>query len=313
MTADRFEKVKYINMDGKIIPFKEAKIHPLSKVMKHAASVFDAWRVYWKQEQGELYVFRLREHLVRLLQSAKIYQIPCPFTVDEMIDQTLELIKANNYKEDLHCRIILFVDELDGGLYSSEPVRTLLATMPMPYFWKAGPEGVHASVSSWRRISDEDIPPRAKAAANYQNSRLAGLQAIRDGYDAAIILDRNGKVTEGPSYCIFIVRNGDLITPPATGGVLESITRDTFITLFPELTGRNVVQREIDRTEMYIADEAFFCGSSAEATPILSVDKRQVGDGKMGPLTRQIREAYMNLVLGRSTKHRDWLIAVYGR
>ncbi len=313
MTAERLEKVRFINMDGNIIPFKEARIHPLNTTMKFASSVFDAWRAYWNEEQEELYVFRLREHLERLVQSAKIAQIACPYSVDEMFNQTLELIQANEYKEDLHCRVILFVNEIDGGLFSVSPVSMLIAAMPMPQFFKAGPEGVHCCVSSWRRISDEDMPPRIKAAANYHNSRLAGLQALADGYDSAILLDRNGKVTEGPAYCIFIIRNGILITPPATSSVLESVTRDTFITLFPELNGQRVVQREIDRTELYIANEAFFCGSSAEATPILSVDKRPVGDGKMGPVTRELREAYLKLVRGKSPMHRDWLLSVYGK
>ena len=137
---------------------------------------------------------------------------------------------------------------------------------------------------------------------------------LNNGYDSAIILDRNGKVTEGPAYGMFIVRNRTLITPPVTGGILESLTRDTFITLFSEISsGQQVVQREIDRTELYIADEAFFCGSSAEATPILSVDKRQIGDGKMGPITRTLRETYLDLVKGISSSHRDWLLSIYGR
>ena len=314
MTTDRLKNVRFLTMDGEIIPFGEAKIHPLSKVMKYATSVFDAWRGYWNPEKRELYVFRLREHLIRLLQSAKIYQIPCPYTVDEMVNQTVELIRANEYKEDIHCRVILFVNEIDGGTLSSLPVSTVLAAMPMPHFLKRGPEGVHACVSSWRRISDEDMPPRAKAAANYQNARLVDLEALNNGYDSAIILDRNGKVTEGPAYSMFIVRNGALITPPVTGSILESLTRDTFITLFSEISGgQQVVQREIDRTELYIADEAFFCGSSAEATPILSVDKRQVGDGKMGPITRTLRETYLDLVKGNSSSHLDWLLSIYGR
>lgn len=313
MNAERLEKVRYITMDGKIIPFKEARIHPLNTAMKFAASVFDAWRAYWNEEHGELYVFRLKEHLVRLVQSAKISQVACPYSVEEMARQNLELIRSNEYREDLHCRLILFVNEIDGGLFSVSPVSTLLAAMPMPHFFKVGPEGIHCCVSNWRRISDEDVPPRIKAAANYQNSRLAGLQALADGYDSAILLDRNGKVTEGPAYCIFIIRDGVPVTPPTTSSVLESITRDTFIALFPEITGQQVVQREIDRTELYIADEAFFCGSSAEATPILSVDRRQIGDGKMGPITQKIRETYLELVRGRTSTHREWLVPVYGK
>jgi branched-chain amino acid aminotransferase len=311
--TDRLEKVHYINMDGNLIPFKEAKIHPLNTAMKYAASVFDAWRAYWNEEQGELYVFRLKEHLERLIQSAKICHIPCPYNIEEMICQTLELIKANDFKEDLHCRLILFVNQIDGGLFSVSPISTLIAAMPAPQFFRIGTEGVHCCVSSWRRISDDNIPPRVKAAANYQNSRLAGLEALADGYDSVVILDGNGKVTEGPGYCIFIVRNGVVLTPPVTSGILESVTRDAIITLFQELDGRKVVERVIDRTELYIADEAFFCGSTAEVTPILSIDKHQIGNAKMGSITREIREAFLNVAKGKSRMHRDWLIPVYGK
>ena len=298
-------------MNGELVNFHDAKIHPLNTAMKYAASVFDAWRAYWSPKQENLFVFRLREHLDRLVQSASIAQLSCPYSVSDMIDQTLALLRANELKEDLHCRVILFVDEIDGGLFSVSPVSTLIAAIPMNKYFKVGVEGVHCCVSSWRRISDESSPPRVKAAANYPSSRLAGFEAIAAGYDAAIMLDRNGRVAEGSAYSVFLVRNGVVITPPVTSSILESVTRDTFIKICPEVTGLSVIQREVDRTELYVADEAFFCGSSAEATPILSVDKRAVGSGKMGPITQKLRTAYLDLVRGQSTAHADWLLPVY--
>ncbi|MBW2146572.1 MAG: branched-chain amino acid transaminase [Deltaproteobacteria bacterium] len=305
------KKVPFIFLNGEIIPFEEARIHPLNTAMKYASSIYDAWRGYWNPEHGELYLFRLREHLERLLRSAKIAQIQCPYSVEEMISHHLELIRSNGLREDIHSRIILFVDAVDGGLYSTTPMGVVMAAMPLGRYFKDESRGLHCCVSSWRRISDEDMPPRIKAAANYHNSRLAGLQARHDGYDDAIILGRDGKVTEGPGYTLFIIRDGFPITPPVTSGILEGVTRDTLLILFPEVLSRKVIEREIDRTELYVAEEAFFCGSGAEITPIISVDRRPIGDGNPGPLTLQIRDAYFALVRGNRDFHREWLLPVY--
>jgi len=304
-------KASFIFLNGRIIPFEEASIHPLNTTMKYASSVYDAWRGYWNPEQEELYLFRLREHLERLLRSAKIIQMSCPYGVEEMIRLHLELIQANRLQEDIHSRIILFVDSIGGGLYSTTPVSAVMAAMPMGRYFRDESHGVHCCVSSWRRISDEDMPPRIKAAANYHNSRLAGLQARQDGYDEAIILGRGGKVTEGPGFTLFIIKDGVPLTPPVTSGILEGVTRDTLLTLIPEVLGLQVVEREIDRTELYVAEEAFFCGSGAEIAPILSVDRRPVGDGNPGTLTLQLRDAYFNLVRGNLEVHREWLLPVY--
>lgn len=302
---------RYIFQNGQIIPFGDAKVHALNTAMKYASSVYDAWRGYWDSEHGELYLFRLREHLERLQRSAKIVQIQCPHSIEEMMNSQLALVRANQLREDIHCRIILYVDALDGGLYSTTPVGVVMAASPMGRYFKEDSRGLHCSVSSWRRIGDEDMPPRIKAAANYHNSRLAGLEATQNGYDDAILLDRNGKVTEGPGYTLFLVRDGVVITPSVTSGILEGVTRDTLLTLIPEVLSRKVVEREVDRTELYVADEAFFCGSGAEITPILSIDRRPVGNGTPGPLTRDIRDAYFALVRGSWETHREWLLPVY--
>jgi branched-chain amino acid aminotransferase len=245
-------------------------------------------------------------------RSAKIAQIQCPYSIEEMLSSHLALIRANELREDIHCRIILYVDALDGGLYSTTPIGAVMAASPLGRYFKGESRGLHCSVSSWRRISDEDMPPRIKAAANYHNSRLAGLEAKQNGYDDAILLDRNGRVTEGPGYSLFLVRDGIPMTPSVTSGILEGVTRDTLLALIPEVLSRRVVEREIDRTELYVVDEAFFCGSGAEITPIVSIDRRPVGNGSPGPLTREIRDAYFALVRGNRETHREWLLPVYG-
>jgi branched-chain amino acid aminotransferase len=306
------KEVRFIFQNGKIIPFGDASVHPLNTAMKYASSIYDAWRGYWNPEREELYLFRLREHLERLLRSAKIVQMRCPYTIEDMIDSHLALIRANELREDVHCRIILYVDALDGGLYSNSPIGAVMAASPMGRYFREESLGLHCSVSSWRRISDEDMPPRIKAAANYHNSRLAGLEVRQNGYDDAILLDRNGKVTEGPGYTLFLVRDGIPITTSVTNGILEGVTRDTLLTLIPEVLSCRVIEREIDRTELYVANEAFFCGSGAEITPILTIDRRPVGSGTPGSLTMAIRDAYFALVRGNRESHRDWLLPVYG-
>jgi branched-chain amino acid aminotransferase len=183
-----------------------------------------------------------------------------------------------------------------------------MAALPMTRYF--GKDGLHVQVSSWTRISDASMPPRIKAAPNYHNSRLALLQARADGYDNALLLSNDGKVTEGPGYCIFLVRGGKLITPPVTSGILESVTRDSLMQMAPGL-GLEVVEREIDRTELYVADELFFCGSAAEVTPILSVDRITIGDGAAGPRTQAMREAYMAAVHGEVSERSGWLTPVF--
>lgn len=303
-------KPRLLNMSGKIVPYADARVHVLSTAMKYAASVYEAMRAYWSDADRQLYVFRLREHLRRLERSAKIARIPLPADAARLERETLEVIRANDLREDLHVRLIVFVDTDDGGLASQEPVGYVIAPIPTTRYFETA--GLHVAVSSWHRTADNAIPARVKAAANYQNSRLALLQAKVDGYDDAILLNSDGSVAEGPGYTLFLVRDDQPMTPSVTSNILEGVTRSTLLTLFPEALGVTVEQREIDRTELYVADEAFFSGTAAEVTPILSVDRRPVGGGAMGPLTGKIRDAYFRAVRDSSGPHPEWRIPVYG-
>lgn len=302
-------KPKLLNMNGRIIPYADAQVHVLSTAMKYAASVYEAMRAYWSDADQQLYVFRLREHLVRLERSAKIARIPLPADAAQLERETLEIIRANDLREDLHVRLIAFVDTEDGGLASREPVGYVIAPIPTTRYFDT--PGLHIQVSSWTRTSDNAIPARVKAAANYQNSRLALLQAKTDGYDDAILLNPDGRVAEGPGYTLFLVRDGQPMTPSVTSNILEGVTRSTLLTLFPEALGTPVGERAIDRTELYIADEAFFSGTAAEVTPILSIDRRPVGEGAMGPLTTKVRDAYFRAVRDGSSPHPEWRLPVY--
>jgi branched-chain amino acid aminotransferase len=303
-------KPRLLNMSGKIVPYEDARVHVLSTAMKYAASVYEAMRAYWSDADQQLYVFRPREHLRRLERSAKIARIPLPADAARLERETLEIIRANDLHEDLHVRLIVFVDTDDGGLASREPVGYVIAPIPTTRYFETA--GLHVGVSSWHRTADNAIPARVKAAANYQNSRLALLQAKTDGYDDAIMLNQDGSVAEGPGYTLFLVTEDRPMTPSVTSNILEGVTRATLLTLFPESLGVTVEQREIDRTELYVADEAFFAGTAAEVTPILSIDRRPVGEGVMGPLTAKVRDAYFRSVRDGSAPHPEWRIPVYG-
>ena len=303
-------KPRLLNMRGTIVPYEDARVHVLSTAMKYAASVYEAMRAYWSDADQQLYVFRLREHLRRLERSAKIARIPLPADAARLERETLEIIRTNDLREDLHVRLIVFVDTDDGGLASREPVGYVIAPIPTTRYFDT--PGLHVGVSSWHRTADNAIPARVKAAANYQNSRLALLQAKTDGYDDAIMLNGDGSVAEGPGYTLFLVRDDQPMTPSVTSNILEGVTRSTLLTLFPESLGVTVEQREIDRTELYVADEAFFAGTAAEVTPILSIDRRPVGEGVMGPLTAKVRDAYFRAVRDGSAPHSEWRIPVYG-
>ena len=303
-------KPKLLNMNGAVIPYEDGRVHVLSTAMKYAASVYEAMRAYWSDADQQLYVFRLREHLRRLEQSAKIARIPLPADPARFAREVLEVIRANDLHEDLHVRMIVFVDTDDGGLASREPVGYVIAPIPTTRYFETA--GLHVGVSSWHRTADNAIPARVKAAANYQNSRLALLQAKTDGYDDAIMLNQDGSVAEGPGYTLFLVTEDRPMTPSVTSNILEGVTRATLLTLFPESLGVTVEQRDIDRTELYVADEAFFAGTAAEVTPILSVDRRPVGEGVMGPLTAKVRDTYFRAVRDGSAPHPEWRTPVYG-
>jgi len=300
----------FLLFNGELVEYDRARVHVLRTAFKYGAIVFEGFRAYWNEGQRELYGFRLQDHFSRLLASMKITRMPSNYGVDAYVDDLLRLMRANELREDLHMRVAAFVDADDGSLASTEPVAVSMAAMPMGRYFAH--EGLHVAVSSRTRISDFSMPPRVKAVPNYHNSRLALLQARTDGYDDAILLSQDGKVTEGPGYGVFISRGGRLITPPVTAGILESITRDSLLRLAAEELGVDVQEREIDRTELYLADEIFFCGSSAEVTPVLSVDRHPVGGGKPGTRTLELREHFQAAARGAMPDKFGWLTPVYG-
>lgn len=302
------DRPRLLYLNGRLVPYADARVHVLSSAFKYAIVVFEGLRAYWSEDRHELYGFRFRAHFDRLLRSMEVARMEAGSSAAELEGSLIDLIRANDLEEDLHLRVLVFVDEDDGRMGSVAPISVAMAAMPMRRYFAR--EGVHVQISSWTRISEADMPPRVKASANYHNSRLALLQAKADGYDDAVFLGPNRKVAEGPGYNILAVLEDSLVTPPESDGILPGITRDSLIRIARDL-GMTVAERSIDRTELYVADELFFCGSAAEVTPILSVDRHIVGTGRPGRITSLLRERYVAAARGDVPAYQEWLTPVY--
>lgn len=288
----------------------DAKINILAPTAQFGLNVFEGIPCYWNEDEKQLYAFRLDDHYKRLMRSARLIQIDCPYTVDELKKAFVDVIKANEYDENLSVRQTLFVDGF-GSWGSSEPVGMFVAPIPKgKTSAEYNKKGLNCCVTSWRRISDTTLSPRIKCGANYINSRVGQREALRNGYDTCIFLNEAGKAAEGPGSCFFMVTNGTVVTPKLTDSVLESITRDTIIRL-ADMLEFPLVERSIDRTELYTCDEAFLCGSAMEVTPILSIDKYEVGSGAVGEITAALHRAYLEAAMGKNEALKKWITPIY--
>lgn len=296
---------------GEIIRQSQATVNVLSPMAQFGLNIFEGIRCYWNQDKRELHAFRLKEHLDRLMLSCRLLRLPSPHTPAEIETFMKAAIKANDFQTDTALRITIFGDG-QGTWNTCEPVSMFIAPMAKSRTRLDKIPALKACISSWERINDNALPPRAKVGANYINGRYAHLQARHDGYDLPIFLGQDGKVAEGAGACLFMVRNGHLVTPPTTSSVLESITRDTLMVLARE-AGLPVVERPVDRTELYLADEVFLCGSAAEISPIVSVDGFALGDSLPGPITVSLLKAYLAIASGENLDHPEWRTVVHSR
>jgi branched-chain amino acid aminotransferase len=303
---------RYAWLDGELVPWQDAKVHIRTEAVMRGASVFEGIRGYRSAGSDELFLFKLQAHLSRLQESMKILRMQLPYSVDRLGDALIELLRASSLHEDIHARPTVYFGEGESFGYQpgSIQVGAFISAVPMPQTATLE-NGVAVAVSSWERISDHSMPPRVKSAGNYLNSRLAHVQAVVDGYDDAVLLDHDGKVTESPGSCLMLVRRGRVITPRVTDSILESITRDTLLQLLQNDLGIEVEEREIDRTELYVADEVFQCGSGYEIRPIVSVDRYPVKDGRRGSVTEALQSRYFDVVRGNVEDYRQWLTPVY--
>ncbi len=292
---------------GEILNINDAKINVMAPTSQFGLNVFEGIPCYWNEEEKQLYAFRLDDHYERLMRSLKLIQIKCPYTKEDMKKALVDVVKANEYDENLSVRQTVFVDGF-GSWGSDEPADMFVAPVPKGRMSKEyNKKGLNCCITSWRRISDNNLSPRIKCGANYINSRVGQREALRNGFDTCIFLNEFGKIAEGPGSCFFMVKDGKLITPQLTDAVLESITRDTIIKLAKDM-GIEVVERTIDRTEIYTCDEAFLCGSAMEVTPILGVDKYILGEPV---LTEKLHKAYLEAATGKDKKHKDWVSKIY--
>lgn len=296
---------------GEIIRQSQATVNVLSPMAQFGLNVFEGIRCYWNEDKGELYAFRLKEHLNRLMQSCRLVRLPSPYTPEQIELFLKAAIQANDFQTDTAVRMTLFGDG-QGTWNTCEPVSMFIAPMAKSRTRLDKVPALRACISSWERINDNALPPRAKVGANYINGRYAHLQARHDGYDLPIFLGQDGKVAEGAGACLFMMRNGHLVTPPTTSSVLESITRDTLMVLARE-AGLTVVERPVDRTELYLADEVFLCGSAAEISPIVSVDGYVLGNSLPGPITVSLLKAYLAVASGENLDHLEWRTVVHSR
>jgi branched-chain amino acid aminotransferase len=303
------DQADLIWMNGELVPWEEAKVHVLTHGLHYGTGVFEGIRAY-DTELGTA-VFRHRDHLERLYRSARLYYMPIPFALEELRSATHELI-ARNGLTSCYIRPIVFRGYGQMGLYPLEaPVEVTIAV----WSWGAylGEEskrtGVRAKVSSWRRISADSLIPHAKASGQYLNSVLAKIESHKAGYEEAILLDDAGHVCEGSGENLFVVRDGTIVTPPQTAGILDGINRRSVVQIARDL-GHEVVERDLARAELYLADEVFLTGTAAELVPVREIDDHAVGGGEPGPVTREVQAVFDAALHGRAERYRDWLDVV---
>jgi branched-chain amino acid aminotransferase len=297
--------------NGRLIAWDDAKIHVLSHVVSYGSSVFEGVRCY-ETERGPA-IFRGREHMRRLVDSAKIYRMEIPYSVDELVTAMAEVVRANKVSPCYLRPIVLRGYGDVGVLPKNNPIETYMACYPWGRYLgeEALAEGVDVCVSSWTRIAPNTLPALAKAGANYMNSQLIRMEAAANGYAEGIALDDAGYVSEGSGENLFVVRDGKILTPPLGASVLPGITRDSIVKLAGQI-GIPVVETIIPREMLYVADEVFFTGTAAEVTPIRSVDRIPVGAGRRGPITERIQRRFFEVVQGRADDECGWLMAVTG-
>jgi branched-chain amino acid aminotransferase len=301
----------YAYFKGQFIPVDQAKISIQNNTFQYGTGIFEGIRAYWNGQMRQLYVFRLREHFVRMLRNCRVLKLKIDKDEKELSEITVELLRKNHPETDTYVRPIAYVDsEGLGPKFVGYPTGFAIYTIPLGDYIDVS-SGIKVGFSSWRRINDNTIPARCKVTGGYVNSALAKTEALEHGYDEAIFLTADGFISEGSAENIFLIRDGRLITPPLSDDILEGITRATVIELAREEMGIETDERAIGRTELYVADEAFLCGTGAQVSPIIEVDRRPLGSGRIGPLSAKIQALYFDVVKGNQKKYLHWLTPVY--
>jgi branched-chain amino acid aminotransferase len=285
----------------------------MTHAFNYGTAVFEGIRGNWNEEEGQIYLFRMKEHYQRLRKSCRIMLIDFPYSDEELASITTRLVELSGFREDVYVRPLAYKssEALGVRLHNLEDDFLIFVAPFGPYLDVE--QGARCCTSSWRRVEDTGIPARAKITGIYANSALAKTEANLNGFDEAIMLDERGHVSEGSGENIFVVMDGKLVTPPPSDNILVGITRDTVITLAREELGVETVERAIDRSELYVAEEVFMTGTAAHITPVVEIDHRPVGDGRRGPITARLQELYFQVIRGKHPKYRHWCTPCYSQ
>lgn len=301
----------YAYFSGKIVPYGEAKVGVLTHALNYGTAAFGGMRGYWNAQEEQLFLFRPLDHYRRFINSAKLILLEVDHTPDSLVEVTLELLKKEGYRRNIYVRPLAFKsDEVIGVRLHDLQTELSIVAIPMERYIKNDTDA-HVTISSWQRVDDNMIPARGKIAGAYVNSALIKTDAAQAGFDEALVLTHDGHISEGSAMNVFMIRDGVVVTPPITDNILEGITRRSVIELLQQELGMQVVERSIDRTEVYICDEVFITGTAAEITAVTRVDYHPVGSGKMGPVTTRLRQVFGDITYGRHPDYRHWNLPVY--
>lgn len=296
--------------DGEFMRLADAKVSIATHALNYGTGVFEGIRAYWNAEKEQLFAFRVRDHFARMERSCRLMRIPLPGDPDALAALTIDLLRRNDFRADVYVRPLAYKAARSVKV-ALEGLRPAFSMFTFPLGAYLPTDGLTASVVSWRRTPDNAIPARGKLTGAYINTALATDEAHDDNADEAIFLTQDGHVSEGGSSNIFVVRDGELLTPPVTADILEGITRESVMRIARERLGLRVIEREIDRTELYISDEVFFCGTGAQVAPCVAIDRRPVGNGRVGPITTRIGDLYFAIARGDDDAYPEWRTAIY--
>ena len=305
------ERTVLCYFEGEFVPLADARLGIMTHAVLYGTAIFEGIRAYWNEDEGQLFGLKLLEHYQRMAKSAGVMFMDLPGTPEEMVELTIDLLRRNGFREDTYVRPSVYksTEAIGVRLHNLEH-RFLVFCLPFGDYIDTT-RGIKAQTVSWRRNSDLSIPARSKIVGAYVNSAFAKTEAQLNGYDEAIVLTLDGHASEGSAENLFMVRDGLLVTPPVTDDILEGITRTALMEIARNEMGLDVVERQIDRTELYVADEVLLCGTGAQVSPVISIDHRAVGAGRIGPIGARLRDLYFDAVRGRLPAYRHWLTQVY--
>jgi len=304
---------KHAYFQGKFVPYSEAKVGVLTHALNYGTAAFGGLRAYWNEEEKQLFIFRAPDHYRRFLNSAKLLCMQLEHTPESLTQLTVELLRIDDYHQDIYIRPLAYKsDEIIGVKLHGLHEELSICAIPFDKYLDDD-TNAHVTISSWRRVDDNIIPARGKLSGAYANSAFIKTDAVRAGFDEALVLTQEGHISEGSAMNFFMVRDGVMITPPVTENILEGITRRSVIDLARNELNLNVVERQVDRTEVYLCDELLLTGTAAQITAVTRVDHRPVGDAKMGPFTSRLYHLFQDIIRGRIPKYRHWLTEVYAK